>query len=42
MEEMFGPPRESFASRISRTVFIIACCLVLPTSVAAQNAQVIA
>lgn len=39
LEEMFGPPLESFASRISQTVFIIACCLVLPTSVAAQNAQ---
>jgi hypothetical protein len=33
---MFGPPRDSFASRISGTVFIIACCLVLLTA-AAQN-----
>jgi hypothetical protein len=37
VEEMFGPPRYSFAFRISCTVFMIACWMVLATLAAAQN-----
>ena len=38
LEEMSRPPRDTFASRISRIAFIMAYCLVLPTLVAAQKA----
>lgn len=40
LEEMFGPPRDSFTFRISRAVFIIACWLVLPALTAGQNPPV--
>jgi hypothetical protein len=37
VEEMFGPPRYSFAFRISCTVFIFACWSVLATLATAQD-----
>jgi feruloyl esterase len=39
LKELFHPPRDTFASGLSRVAFAIACYLVLPTLVAAENAH---
>ena len=38
LDEMFRSLRDGFASGIGRIGFVIACCLIVPTLVAAQNA----
>lgn len=37
--DMFRPPRGAFASGIGRIAFFLACCFVLPSLAAAQNAH---